>query len=226
MIVLPSSYRHLPRFTVSFCFSMAYSTALSEILWSCRKVESGTNVAGRGFLAFVLRFPRFLAVGLGGAAVGDEGAEAAGAAVLARGVGACGRSCGGADARARCSSASRWSRRASSWSKRWVSCCSSVKSRSLSVAKCSFTAARILVADDSGFRSGSGRCKSISRFFAIEMSCSSVTYFRRGSAGSICFDASIPSSASHLRKVLELVCNSVMHWVKVNRRLITLFHSY
>ncbi len=45
---------------------MAYSTAFSEILWSCLKVASGTWEAGRGFLAFVLRFPRFLAAGLGG----------------------------------------------------------------------------------------------------------------------------------------------------------------
>src|SRR5258708_29525097 len=101
MIVLPS-YRHFPRFTVSFCFSMAYSTALSEILWSCLKVASGTWEAGRGFLAFVLRFPRFLAVGLGGVAVGDKGAEAAGAAILARGAGVDGRSCGGGPAGARC----------------------------------------------------------------------------------------------------------------------------
>src|SRR5260370_26989752 len=101
MIVLPS-YRHFPRFTVSFCFSMAYSTAFSEILWSCLKVASGTWEAGRGFLAFVLRFPRFLAVGLGGVAVGDEGVEAAGAAILARGAGVGGRSCGGGAAWRRC----------------------------------------------------------------------------------------------------------------------------
>src|SRR5260221_9549411 len=94
MIVLPS-YCHFPRFTASFCFSMAYSTAFSEILWSCLKVASGTWEAGSGFLAFVLRFPRFLAVGLGGAVVGEEGAEAAGGAILARGAGGGGRSCGG-----------------------------------------------------------------------------------------------------------------------------------
>src|SRR5260370_31148555 len=98
MIVLPA-YRRFPGFTVSFWFSMQYSTAFSEILWSCLKVASGTWEAGRGFLAFVLPFPRFLAVGLGGAAVGDEGAEAAGVAILARGAGVGGRSCGGAGER-------------------------------------------------------------------------------------------------------------------------------
>src|SRR6266851_697790 len=108
MIVLPS-YRHFPRFTVSFCFSMAYSTALSEILWSCLKMASGTWEAGRGFLAFVLPLPRFLAVGLGGAAVEVEGVEAE-EAILARGAGACGRSCGGPDIRVRCSSVSSCSR--------------------------------------------------------------------------------------------------------------------
>src|SRR5260370_9504229 len=95
MIVLPS-YCHFPRFTASFCFSMAYSTAFSEILWSCLKVASGTWEAGRGFLAFVLRFPRFLAVGLGGAVVGGGGADAAGGATLPRGPGVGGLSCGGA----------------------------------------------------------------------------------------------------------------------------------
>src|SRR5260221_2919399 len=101
MIVLPS-YCHFPRFTASFCFSMAYSTALSEILWSCLKVVSGTWEAGSGFLAFVLRFPRFLAVGLGGAVVGEEGAEAAGVAILAPGAGGGGRVCAGGRPGAAC----------------------------------------------------------------------------------------------------------------------------